>query len=326
MRMLLSPGATPGKDVKTKADIDAQVTAAVQAALGGIAAVPTGVITPFAGTTAPPGWLLCAGQAVSRTTYSALFSVIGTTFGSGDGVNTFNVPDLRGRVVIGLDNLNGSSANRITAAAADQLGGSGGSETHTLSLSEMPSHDHTGSTSSSGSHTHTGTVGTGGSHTHTTDTSGAHTHTGTADVAGSHSHSGYTDSAGSHWHPIDANGFNTYVYGTQSITPGPYWGFWNDGTNVGGSVGARGSHSHSMQSAGAHTHNVTTNSSGDHTHSLTISSGGGHSHSIASSGSHSHSVSIDSGGAHTHTITAQGAGTAHNNVQPYMALGAIIKT
>ena len=74
--------------------------------------LPTGSVIPFAGKTAPTGWLLCQGQAVSRTTYAQLFSVIGTTFGSGDGSTTFNLPDLRGRVAVGVD----SDANLGTRA------------------------------------------------------------------------------------------------------------------------------------------------------------------------------------------------------------------
>lgn len=61
---------------------------------GGGSGVPTGSIVPFAGSTAPEGYLLCDGSAISRTTYSALFSVIGTTYGEGDGNTTFNIPDL----------------------------------------------------------------------------------------------------------------------------------------------------------------------------------------------------------------------------------------
>lgn len=76
--------------------------------------VPTGMLAPYGGTTAPSaGWLLCYGQAVSRSTYSSLFAVLGTAFGTGDGSTTFNLPDLRGRVPVGLDNIGGTAANRI---------------------------------------------------------------------------------------------------------------------------------------------------------------------------------------------------------------------
>ena len=68
---------------------------------GGSDSTPVGVILPFGGTTAPSGYLMCTGQAVSRTTYAALFAVIGTSFGSGDGSTTFNVPDLRGEFLRG---------------------------------------------------------------------------------------------------------------------------------------------------------------------------------------------------------------------------------
>jgi microcystin-dependent protein len=104
--------------------------------------VPPGVVNPFAGTAAPPGWLLCYGQTVSRSTYSALFTVIGTTYGAGDGSSTFNLPDLRGRTLVGKDNMGGTEANRITNTNADILGGTGGAEKHQLSVQEIPSHNH----------------------------------------------------------------------------------------------------------------------------------------------------------------------------------------
>lgn len=66
---------------------------------------PTGVLQDFAGTSAPDGWLLCDGSEVSRTEYAALFAVIGTTYGVGDGSTTFNLPDERGMFRRGLDNM-----------------------------------------------------------------------------------------------------------------------------------------------------------------------------------------------------------------------------
>lgn len=104
--------------------------------------LPPGVMMDYAGTTAPSGWLMCYGQAVSRTTYAALFAVIGVAFGAGDGSTTFNLPDLRGRTRIGLDNMGGSSANRVTNAQADVMGGNAGAENHTLTITQIPAHTH----------------------------------------------------------------------------------------------------------------------------------------------------------------------------------------
>src|SRR5207302_11385946 len=86
-------------------------------------------------STAPTGFLLCDGSAVSRTTYTALFAVIGTTYGSGDGSTTFNVPDLRGRVAVGAGQGTGLT-NRV-------LGAMSGEENHVLTIAEMPAHTHT---------------------------------------------------------------------------------------------------------------------------------------------------------------------------------------
>jgi microcystin-dependent protein len=119
----------------------------------GAVSAPAGTVNPYAGSTAPTGWLLSFGQAVSRTTYANLFAVISTTYGSGDGSTTFNLPDLRGRAVAGVDNMGGSAANRLTSTvltASNTLGGTGGTQTHTLSTAEMPVHTHT-----QNAHTHT---------------------------------------------------------------------------------------------------------------------------------------------------------------------------
>lgn len=93
---------------------------------------------------APTGWLLCDGSAVSRATYKALFEAIATTYGAGDGATTFNIPDLRGRVPVGVD----GAAGRLTEN--DTLGKSGGHR-------NMPAHSHGASglgTSAEGNHTH----------------------------------------------------------------------------------------------------------------------------------------------------------------------------
>ena len=130
--------------VSTAQISDGSITAAK---LASGAAFSAGMLMPYAGTSAPTGWLLAYGQAVSRTTYADLFSALGTTYGSGDGSTTFNVPDLRGRAIAGQDDMGGSSANRLTNQSGglngDTLGATGGSETHTLTTAQMPSHSHT---------------------------------------------------------------------------------------------------------------------------------------------------------------------------------------
>lgn len=166
----------------------------VSAAVAAIPLIPAGGLMPYAGSAAPTGWLLCAGQAVSRTTYAALFTAIGTTYGVGDGSTTFNLPDLRGRTIAGKDNMEGTAANRLTSGGSGitgtTLGAAGGAETHTLTSAQIPAHTHTGSTDTAGSHSHEGGVATstfGGSAPTasvsgsgagaTTSTAGAHSHT-----------------------------------------------------------------------------------------------------------------------------------------------------
>lgn len=163
---------------------------------------PVGIIVDFAGSSAtvPANWLLCYGQAVSRATYAALFACIGTTYGAGDSTTTFNLPDYRGRVAAGKDDMGGTSANRLTGQTGgvngDNLAATGGTETHTLTTAQLAAHNHTGSTASAGSHSHTmptatttggvtaisGQSSTGG--TLTTSTDGAHTHTVTINDSG----------------------------------------------------------------------------------------------------------------------------------------------
>lgn len=115
-------------------------------------AEPAGVIKIYGGTVAPAGYLLCYGQAISRTTYAALFAAIGTNFGVGDGASTFNLPDLRGTIPVGKDDMGGTAANRITNAACGitgtTIGAQGGSQllaqhNHTATSSVTdPGHQH----------------------------------------------------------------------------------------------------------------------------------------------------------------------------------------
>lgn len=93
----------------------------------------TGFVMPFAGSTAPEGWLICDGSAVSRTTYSNLYSVIGTTYGSGDGSTTFNLPDLREATPKGTG-LSGKSSTHIS---------SGGLSLGAFTNDRMKQHQHT---------------------------------------------------------------------------------------------------------------------------------------------------------------------------------------
>lgn len=104
--------------------------------------LPSGVVMAFAGSVPPGGYLLCFGQTVSQSTYPGLFSAIGTTYGPAVGGN-FTLPDLRGRVIAGLDNMGGSAAGRLTARiSGSTLGATAGAEQYALVVSEMPTHNH----------------------------------------------------------------------------------------------------------------------------------------------------------------------------------------
>lgn len=126
-------------------DIDTQMKVNADAVTA-LITVPIGSILDYVGTSAPTNYLLCYGQAISRTTYSALFAIAGTTYGVGDGSTTFNLPDYRGRVGAGQDDMGGTSANRLTGLSGgvdgDVLGATGGAETHTLTTAQIPAHTH----------------------------------------------------------------------------------------------------------------------------------------------------------------------------------------
>lgn len=110
---------------------------AIQAALGArlVNTRVVGEIVPFAGSTAPNGWMLCDGTAISRTTYSALFAVTSTNYGSGNGSTTYNLPNLKGSVPVGRD---------AAQVEFDVLGETGGAKTVTLTAAQsgLPNHTH----------------------------------------------------------------------------------------------------------------------------------------------------------------------------------------
>ena len=213
---------------------------------------PVGMVSPFAGNTAPSGWLLCSGQAVSRTTYSALYNIIGNTYGSGDGVTTFNLPDLRGRIVAGEDDMGGNTAGRITSAnsgiTGTTLGATGGNE-------NLHQHQHTNtltnnavtSGNQSADHSHSGTTGNDNTE---------HTHSGTTgNDSPDHTHSSSTSPSGPH---------QEYIIRGQG----------NDGSAaLRATTGASARHQHSFTTGGRsafHQHAFTSGGvSVNHTHSVT---------------------------------------------------------
>lgn len=207
--------------------------------------VPIGVINQFAGEIPPNGYLLCQGQAVSRTIYANLFNVIGTKYGSGDGSTTFNIPDLRGRVPVGLNTTDNDFKT---------LGKTGGSKSVTLTLSQIPAHNHSANTTviSAGAHNHSASSNSTGSHTHTV--------------------SGSAASNGAHGH-----GFNGAANVSVSHVSGTFVVSYSAGANNTQYIVSGGAHTHTISgsaaSNGAHSHTITVNSSGAHSHTATTTIG-----------------------------------------------------
>lgn len=248
--------------------------------------IPVGGIIDYVGTTAPnSNFALPAGQCISRTTYAALFALAGTAFGACDGSTTFGLPDLRGRVVAGLDNLNGSAANRITAAGGNfdgtVLGGTGGSQNSTLTTAQIPSHTHGVSITSAAAGTH------------------SHTASGTTDVENAnHTHTGTTSSDGAHTHTVGNPG-NLFL---AQVPSGGIATLSGAGFNIGAAA--------TDNASVAHTHTITTGGiSANHAHFFNPT--------LSTQADHTHLVSG--------TSAATGGGASHPIVQPTMTLGKLIR-
>lgn len=294
--------------------------------------IEAGRIVASVSDTAPAGTLVCNGASLARATYPELFEAIGTKFGSVDSEH-FNVPNLGGRCLIGAD-------------ATYALGSIGGEARHALSASELPRHTHGISASTSSvSHTHsaTATIGSAGGHTHSASgTTSASSHSHTANVtqssAGGHTHTTRSVTVGTggqhrHLNGIVDDAVDLFNYGAVALSIASHRAVAADSDAM--------PHPHTGYTSeeGSHTHQVavTLNSVGDHGHSVGVSipSGGSHTHpysvTTGSAGGHTHQVSVSiDGKAHSHTIngttTATGSDTAHNNIQPYLAVSYYIYT
>jgi microcystin-dependent protein len=193
--------------------------------------VPSGVIFSYGGSSAPTGFLLCDGTAISRTTYSDLYAIIGTSYGVGDGSTTFNVPNLKGKIPVGYNSSDTSY---------DNLGETGGAKTYDLSHTHTgPSHTHTGP-----NHSHTI------AHTHTATTGGA-SDGNTTSTASDHSHS-YSGSGNTGASPNTSDMNTGDENATRPSTSHIHSFSWS------GTTGNSGSHNHTTTD---HNHSLTTSGS-----------------------------------------------------------------
>jgi microcystin-dependent protein len=126
-------GASPGLKSATKQNF-----------LKSIPRTPAGVILPYGGSSAPQGWLICDGRELERDLWEELFSAIGFNFKPSSQVTPgfFAIPDLRGRMPLGADNMGGTSANTVQAASADVIGATDGAEEKLININQIPDHVH----------------------------------------------------------------------------------------------------------------------------------------------------------------------------------------
>jgi len=246
---------------------------------------PTGMISIHAGSSAPTGWLLCDGTSYSTTTYANLYGVIGYTFG-GSGAN-FNVPNLKGKVVVGID---------ASQASFDTRGETGGEMTHQHTIA---------ASSAIGSSNHDG-------HGHTT-TIHSHGNTINQSEAGDHGHStnqiNNSGNSGNHGHSLTGSVTANNTAGRKVAS--------GSTSNTMQDIGHAHLDNFAVSSGGDHDHAITptnlSTNSGNHTHSVGVTNNNAQ-------------PSADTGGSHSHTTTVpQHTSDPLSNLQPYMALNYIIK-
>ena len=280
-----------------------------------------GRIGTFAMATPPPGWFRANGAAVSRTVYAALFAKIGTTYGAGDGINTFNLPDPRGKFIRVLDDGRGIDTGRV-------LGSDQADETrrhnHSGSAAAAGGHYHTSSAAAAGGHNHSGSSAGAGGHNHTGSSAGAggHSHSARSGAAGSHSHAAYSDIQGNHAHTVDNSRSDGGNYGSW------YYADTGGAVNQPGNItNEAGSHSHNISVAGVgnHDHTVTVDGIGDHNHAITVAGVGDHNHviTVGNVADHSHAITVAGVGDHAHAITVGYAGGTETRPQNIAFLACI---
>lgn len=250
--------------------------------------VPTGAVLDYFGPVAPSGWLICDGSLVNTGDYPALFSAIGHAGSAGvdPGGSQFTIPDLRGRVTVGLDNMGGTDAGRLSVA--NTLGGTGGVESVQLAVAEIPAHSHT---VSDPGHAHAASSSTTGSHTH---------------QPGTTTRSFVTASTATLTN-VEVNTTNPdnvtrYVAGSSG---GPTVQQLDLGIG----------HSIVVSNAGA-----DFDTAGQQLNNANTSVDGAHSHTISVANATTGVTVLTSGGS------GDALGDAHENMQPYMLVNKIIKT
>ena len=319
---------------RTKFAVKDGITVSTDSVPAGFELIPPGAMMPYAGSSAPDGWLLCDGSTYSRTTYANLFAAISTTFGAGDGSTTFHIPNTKGRTLVGAGQGSGGGTSASSGAISGgstltnrALGSWYGTESVTLVADNMPAHVH-GLNSHTHSASHAHTVGTntgnsGGTSTSTTTASagiGSPSPSGTESVSINHNHSvDHTHySAGYHEHRL------YFVTDAASGTAKARVSATGQNISNYGISEYEGSHQHSFTNGTSgdsnpyHNHGMY-----DHRHSSD------HSHGV---NSHAHTVTVDTnnlttGGPSTSNTTDGGytASSAVENIQPMLTVNYIIK-